>query len=173
MDDLEREPEGLTYPPVTDAERARRREAALIEGPPTCSCGKATSFDGKVVGVTCGGLYLRGWYMCPDGHGTLASGLAEVCEAPTWKVAKGGRSVELGTGRLRWGALKLESGERLDVVSLMTRIARLPDLERAIASVETWLTHFGDQVSEHAYQELASAIGDVRTAESTSEEREP
>ena len=80
MDDLEREPpEGLTYPPVTDAERARRREAALAEGPPTCSCGKATSFDAKVVGMTCGGLYLRGWYMCPDGHGTLASGLAEVC----------------------------------------------------------------------------------------------
>jgi hypothetical protein len=138
--DIEREPEGLSYPQVTDEERLRRVAAALAEGPPPCStCGKPTVFDAAVCGLTVGGLWLKGWHMCPNHHGTLASGLAEVCEAPTWSVAKGGRSVELGTGRLRFGAVKLESGERLDVHGLMTRIARLPELERLAVAVEAWM----------------------------------
>lgn len=136
----EEEPIGLSYPRVTDAERERRRQVALAAGAPAChGCGKPTTFDPNLVGMTCGGLWLRGWYVCTarcGREGQLASGLAEVCEAPTWTVAKGGRSVDIGTGRIRFGAIKVESGETLDVVGLMARVARLPDLERRVRQLE-------------------------------------
>lgn len=130
------EPTDLVPGSKTDAERKRRREAELAAGPPACcSCDKPTTFDPTLVGMTCGGLWLRGWYTCPDNHGTHARGLAEVCESPTWILAKGGRSVDISTGRIRFGAIKVDTGERLDVVGLMARIAKLPELERELAAL--------------------------------------
>lgn len=35
------------------------------------------------------------------------------------------------------------------------------EFDRALRGVRTWLANFGDQISEHAHQELASAISDA------------
>lgn len=191
---LDAEPADLVPHRVTEAEyqarRGERRAEALAAGPPACcACGKPTTFASDIVGMTVGGLWLRGWYMCPEQHGTHAQGLAEVSEAPTWTVAKGGRSVEIGTGRIRYGQLKVESGERLDVAGLMARVAKLPELEReAIALRESlaWTLRIidhelppqpdpcgdeGEMQSQHYFAENMRAARALCTSESNSEEQ--
>lgn len=97
----------------------------------TC-CNQPTTYDPDIVGRTVGDLWLRGWDHCAACGKYTLSEQGRPCDAPTWTIAKGGRSVDIGNGRVRFGALKVETGERLDVVGLMARIAQLPELEREV-----------------------------------------
>lgn len=92
----------------------------------TCpSCGAQLHFDPTLRGMTCGGLELEGWLVCPCGQAFIGS---RSRPAESWKLAKGGRSVDTGTARIR-----AEAGE--DVEGLMRRLVRLPELERALRRI--------------------------------------
>lgn len=90
----------------------------------------ALRWDPELVGDTAGGLQLRGWYVCRVcGATTLSKHRSRpVGSSAAFKISKGGRSLDCGGVRLR-----AESAP--GVVELMTRIARLPDLETAIAAI--------------------------------------
>lgn len=102
-------------------------------------CGAKTSHDPNMVGLTCGGLWVRGALVCAKCGQMFLSPASKPCDAPVWTISGGGRSVDIGTGRLRFGAVKVETGERLDVRGLMARIARLPDIEREVVELRAAL----------------------------------
>lgn len=105
-------------------------------------CNATLEFDPNVVGKTVGDLWLKGWSRCTKcgKHWMDDENRGVVCDAPTWTMTKGGRSVEIGTGRIRFGVLKVDTSERLDVPGLMERISRLPDLERIEAAARALVT---------------------------------
>lgn len=85
-------------------------------------CGAAIGpeqWDPDSEGTTCGGLRVRGGFVCPCGKSYIGRGSKT---AEQWKLAGGGRSVETGIGRIR-----VDGG---DAVELMKRIVRLPELEK-------------------------------------------
>jgi len=92
-------------------------------------CGGDLKFDPNLVGDTCGGLTLRGWMACQKcGKAWLApKGMATVYDG-AWKLAKGGRSVETGNGRIR-----VDGGSNVE--ALMARIVKLPELELEVAKL--------------------------------------
>lgn len=94
-----------------------------------CDCGAPVAFDAAREGETCGGLAVIGAYVCTAGCGRayLAPGTV-AAESETWRVNKGGRSVDTGKVRLR-------AEGRGEVEHLMARIARVPDLERALKRI--------------------------------------
>lgn len=94
----------------------------------TCDCGAPVTFDADRAGETCGGLAVVGAYVCSAcDRAYLAPGTV-AAESATWKLTKGGRSVD--TGKLR-----LRAEGRGDVERVMARVARLPDLERALKRI--------------------------------------
>lgn len=98
-------------------------------------CRAPFRFDASVVGMTCGGLWLRGWNACTKCGLYTISKRGKACESPTWVLSPGGRSVDISTGRIR-ARFYIETSERLDVVGIMTRIAKLPELERELAALK-------------------------------------
>jgi uncharacterized membrane protein len=94
-----------------------------------CDCGAAVTFDADHEATTCGGLAVRGGYVCAAGCGRsyMAPGTV-AAESSTWSLAKGGRSVDTGRVRLR-------PEGRGDVERLMGRVVRLPELERALKRI--------------------------------------
>lgn len=94
-------------------------------------CGGELVFDPEVRGYTCGGLALKGWDVCSKcGKCWLARHGAEECEMP-WRLASGDRSVDTGHHRISTRGV----GAVDDVVALMHRIVRLPELEAALADI--------------------------------------
>lgn len=114
----------------TRRETKPRKRYKRFRDCPDEKCRGELTFKPNVVGMTCGGLWLRGWSECSKCHHYFLSGRGKVCDAPTWSLSKGGQSVEIGTGRLR-AKVYVSSLDHLDVRGLMSRIVRLPDLERA------------------------------------------
>lgn len=91
-----------------------------------CDCGAALTWDPLFEGKTCGGLQLVGAMRCTCGMAYIAHGRS-VPGGP-WKLAKGGRSVDAEGTRIRCEATP--NAERL-----MARVARLPELERALRAI--------------------------------------
>jgi uncharacterized membrane protein len=94
-----------------------------------CDCGARVAFDADHEAKTCGGLAVRGGYVCTAGCGRsyMAPGTV-AAESSTWTLAKGGRSVDTGRVRLR-------PEGRGEVERLMARVVRLPELERALKRI--------------------------------------
>jgi hypothetical protein len=89
-------------------------------------CGAQLRPDIAVIATTQGGLELQGWLVCtfaPCGLAHLASFGRPV---ERWKVSRGGRSVDTGSTRIRFE----DAGP-----GLVERVARLPDLERALRTI--------------------------------------
>jgi uncharacterized membrane protein len=125
-----------------------------------CDCGAAVAFDADHEATTCGGLAVRGGYVCTAGCGRsyMAPGTV-AAESSTWSLAKGGRSVD--TGRIR-----LRPEGRGDVEHLMARIVRLPDLERAlkrIAAGEAGAAEIAAAALGHPTQPAATPDDDQET----------
>lgn len=89
-------------------------------------CGSPTRWDPDATGITCGGLALRGWLVCDVCDGAWIGPGSEPDAEADWRVASSGLSVEAGSVRVRI------EGKRPD---LAERIARLPDLERALRRI--------------------------------------
>lgn len=93
------------------------------------TCGEELLFDPTVEGETVGGLMLAGWLVCQgfgcDGVWLTRRGVP----SERFRLAKGGRSLDAGGTRLR------AEGGGPHVERLMSRIARLPDLERALRQI--------------------------------------
>lgn len=90
-------------------------------------CGGALKFDPLLEGETVGGLVLVGWMVCSTcGKEWHARRLAKT--ADSWRLVSSGRSVDADGTRIR-----AESGG--DVKRTMARIARVPDLERALRQI--------------------------------------
>jgi uncharacterized membrane protein len=95
-----------------------------------CDCGADLRFDAEASGTSCGGLELRGALVCVAGCGRLYIAPGSVpADSAAWKLAKGGRSVD--TGRMR---LRVE-GRGAEVEDVLARVARLPELERALKRI--------------------------------------
>lgn len=106
-------------------------------GAPRCpSDGAPLVFDTTKVGTTVGGLRLRGWNYCahcntywlsrkgvPDRGGATADG--------RWKIANGGRSLDVGGHRLR----AEKNGGAENVKQLIARISRMPAFEDALEKI--------------------------------------
>jgi len=93
-----------------------------------CDCGGSLTFDPERAGETCGGLSVVGAHACATcGQAYIGAGTIPA-ESATWSLAKGGRSVDAGKLRIR-----AEGGG--DAEGIMRRIARLPELERALKRI--------------------------------------
>lgn len=92
-------------------------------GPRCPADGAPLTFDPELVGMTCGGLALKGWNRCAHCGGTWVTRRA-VPAVDMWRLASSGRSLDAGPIRLRAEA---KSGG--NVPELMTRIMALPALE--------------------------------------------
>lgn len=104
----------------------------------TC-CGQMLRFDETIVGKTCGGLELRGWGVC-DVCGAIRihalSRPASADEGGEWTVSHGGASVDAGAFRIRAEAAARGRGRASNAIAdLMRRIARVPELERALRRI--------------------------------------
>jgi len=86
---------------------------------PCFACGGAVQWAPLHEGKTCGGLLVRGAWVCACGEARV--GAATRPAEGAWTLAASGRSVETGTGRVR-----VDGG---DVEGLCARIVRLPTLE--------------------------------------------
>lgn len=88
-----------------------------------CTCGGELRFDPTRRGTTVGQREVEGGLVC------TTCDRSYVCKASRpvehWKLSPGGRSVDTGHTRVR-----AEAGH--GVPELMTRIARVPDMERAL-----------------------------------------
>jgi hypothetical protein len=91
-------------------------------------CDQPTVWHPDCVGTTCGGLKLRGAFCCSVCLKLYLGPASVVHEAGTWTIAKGGRSIETGSGRIRVDGAQ-------DVEALMKRLMRLPELERENAKL--------------------------------------
>lgn len=87
-------------------------------------------FDPDLVGETVGGLMRTGWNRCPKCGGIWLAKQGREGGGP-WKLTNSGRSLEADGVRLR--AEKKGAADR--VPELMRRIARLPELERALREI--------------------------------------
>lgn len=112
---------------------AEGEHGELVECP---RCRGPLVFDPDAVGETCGGLTLIGWMRCDAcvranrkayWHAGFLGRSHE-----KWRVSGSGRSVEIGTGRVR-----IEGHPDPDKVA--ARIARLPELELEVARLRTRL----------------------------------
>lgn len=122
---------------MTDAEPMPRddvalsREARIAAEPTTCEadgCGGALTFDPTIEGTTCGGNHLAGWLACDRCGGIFIT--LRATPSASWKVTGSGRAIDVGGGcRLR------ADGGGAAVPAVMARIARLPDLERALRAI--------------------------------------
>jgi hypothetical protein len=106
--------------------------AVLVDADPTScyDCGGPLTFDPAWEGETVGGVKLAGALRCLGAEGnTEGCGMSwlsrRAVTSESWKLAKGGRSVDAGGTRIR-----CEAGA--DAERLMARVARLPELERAL-----------------------------------------
>lgn len=99
-------------------------------------CDAPLTFEPSVVGMTCGGLWLKGWNRCAKCQKCWLSRDGRPCDALTWTVTSSGRAVDIGNGRIRCRVNGETNEEALDVVGLMARIARLPELERELAELK-------------------------------------
>lgn len=89
-------------------------------------CNNAMRWDEDATGTTCGGLAVRGCWVCAEcGARRLGDESHEAEKA--WRLTKGGRSIDTGAGRLR-----VEGGDAERAEALMERLLRLPDLEREV-----------------------------------------
>lgn len=115
---------------MADEEQARDEHGDYTNCP---ECGGTLRFDPLLEGETVGGLARAGWLVCvgEDGvnHGCGKAWLSRRgVSAEAWRLAKGGRSIDAGGTRIRCEAAP--NAERL-----MARIARLPELERALRAI--------------------------------------
>jgi hypothetical protein len=104
---------------------------------PNVCCGVPMTFDPDARGQTCGGLALKGWNICSTcGAGQIAKGLCVLDEGDTdaWSLAKGSRSVACGAIKVR-----AEKGDQAAIEAVMTRIARLPEMEAEILMLRAQL----------------------------------
>lgn len=93
--------------------------------PIACECGGALVFDPLREGDTVGGLHLIGALVCQRCPKATISRHSR--PAGAWKLATSGRSIDADGIRLR-----AEGG---DATAVMARIAKLPDLERALRAI--------------------------------------
>ncbi|MGN6107070.1 MAG: hypothetical protein ACTHU0_18330 [Kofleriaceae bacterium] len=100
------------------------------EGDLCTTCGEPLRWDPTARGTTVGGLDVVGAFVC-CGEMLLARE-SRPAEA-AWTLAKGGRSLNAGGIRVRAEAT---DG---DVVALMERLVRLPDLEREVETLRAQL----------------------------------
>ena len=102
--------------------------------------GAPLTFMPDLVGDTCGGLTLRGWNKCEHCGGIWltrrgiphAGGRSD----GRWRLASGGRSLDVGGMRLRVdgrGTGATKSGS--ETISLMARISRMPVFEAALERI--------------------------------------
>lgn len=121
--------------------------------------GAPLRFDSSIVGMTVGGLRLRGWLHCdhcaaswvtrrgvPDAGGGTSDG--------RWRVATGGASLDAGGVRLR---AESKSAPREDVIALMAQISRMPAFESALERIASGEL---DAAAARALAAQALAIGD-------------
>jgi hypothetical protein len=109
-------------------------EVEMREEAYTC-CSQPMTWDAARRGFTCGGLELQGWMVCQVCDSAMlvsaSAGLPErsrVAEQTgSWLVAKGGRSMTAGGIKLR-----ADKADSADVMALMERIAKLPELEAEV-----------------------------------------
>ena len=119
--DMLEEP-ALVLPEVAIPDRAAE--------PTLCDCGHPWRFDPTLEGETCGGLMRAGWLVCDGCKDTRVTRRGRT--VGKFKLAKSGRSLDADGFRLR------AEGEG-DPSELMTRLARLPELEtlaRMVARME-------------------------------------
>lgn len=95
-----------------------------------CECGAPCVWNPHKVGVTQGGLTVRGWWECSKkcGHAYLSRASRE-CESASWKLSTVKGSVETGNFRIR------AEGKGAGKADLLERIARLPDIEAELRGV--------------------------------------
>lgn len=107
------------------------REERIAAEPTVCEadgCGGALTFDAAIEGTTCGGNHLAGWLVCDRCRGIFLT--LRATPAASWKVTGSGRAIDVGGGcRLR------ADGGGAATPAVMARIARLPDLERALRTI--------------------------------------
>jgi hypothetical protein len=107
------------------------REERIAAESTTCEatgCGGALTFDPAIVGSTCGGNVLAGWLVCDRCGGIFLT--LRATPIASWRVTSSGRAIDVGGGcRLR------ADGGGAAVPAVMSRIARLPDLERALRAI--------------------------------------
>ena len=97
-----------------------------MSGWPEVCCDKLTRWESEAVGKTCGGLMVRGWWVCRVCGVHILGDDSHEAEAE-WTLNKGGRSIDTGAGRLR-----VEGGDAERTAELMARLLRLPELEREV-----------------------------------------
>jgi hypothetical protein len=105
-----------------EAEDLRDEHGDLV----ACDCGGALTFDPAAEGETCGGLLRAGANVCGACGKLWLSRRGHTVD--TWRLNKGGRSVDAGGTRIRCEATP-------NAPALMARIARLPELERALRAI--------------------------------------
>lgn len=101
-----------------------------------CPCGSPTRFDPDATGETCGNLTRIGWMRC-DACGAVLHAGRLGREHERWRVSGSGRSVEIGTGRIR-----IEGHP--DSAKIAARIARLPELELEVARLREKVRRHAD-----------------------------
>ena len=98
-------------------------------------------WDPEAEGTTCGGLRVRGAWICVVCSSRQIGDETRVAEA--WTLTKGGRSIDTGSGRLR-----LDGGGDKSA-ALMQRLLRLPELEREVERLRRELAMAVDAHVKH------------------------
>lgn len=81
-------------------------------------------------GTSCGGLDLVGALVCDACGAAFLTKQSRPADDVDWRLAKGGRSLDAGSIRIR-----AEAKGGGDVAAVMARIVRLPELERALREI--------------------------------------
>jgi hypothetical protein len=97
-------------------------EGAVSDACP--DCGQVPTFDPLAEGITCGGVAVAGAMVCDCGPAVCRQSVA----SGPWSLAKSGRSVDADGTRIRCEAAP-------NAAALMARVARLPELERALRAI--------------------------------------
>lgn len=103
-------------------------------------CGARMAFEPTKRGTTCGGLDLVGWMRCPNGcgkdepsEGYLLCNKSRPADAVEWRIAKSGVSCTAGGMKVR---VEAAQHAREDIVGVMARIVRVPELEAEVERLE-------------------------------------
>lgn len=106
----------------------RPRTEEMTVGDTCEQCKRGTfEWDPDYVGTTVGGLTVRGALVCSECGVGMLSKKHGTKPHEAWKLARGGRSVETGNGRIR-----IDGG---DAEELCARIVKLPELEAEVAKI--------------------------------------
>jgi hypothetical protein len=91
-------------------------------------CGAPCTWDALSVGTTCGGLAVRGAWVCSTCCASYVGKDSRPVEK--WEVRRGGRSMDAGHYRLR-----VEAADK-DTPAFLARLAKLPELETRVLELE-------------------------------------